>query len=47
MFQHITKPTRFREGNESSILDLILTNEETMVDEIEYLTGPGSSDHIC
>ena len=25
-FQHILDPTRYREGNESSVLDLILTN---------------------
>ena len=40
-FQHILNPTRYREGNESSVLDLILTNEEEMVTDIKYLPGLG------
>ena len=45
-FQHILNPTRYREGNESSVLDLILTNEEEMVTDIKYLPGLGKSDHL-
>ena len=45
-FQHILNPTRYREGNESSVLDLILTNEEEMVTNIKYLPGLGKSDHL-
>ena len=29
------------------VLDLILTNEEEMVDNVTYLHGLGKSDHIC
>ena len=45
--QHVTEPTRYRLGTEPHILDLILTNEEEMVDNIAYLHGLGKSDHIC
>ena len=45
-FQHVTKPTRYQEGNESSVLDIIFTNEEDMVTDIEFLSGLGKSDHL-
>ena len=44
--QHITKPTRYREYVSPSILDLVLTNEENMIDKTEYLPGLGKSDHV-
>ena len=28
-------------------MDLIFTNEESMVNDVKYLPGLGSSDHIC
>ena len=31
LFQHVQSPTRAREGHQSNILDLILTNESTMI----------------
>ena len=43
----MTKPTQYRLGTEPHILDLILTNEEEMVDNIAYLHGLGKSGHIC
>lgn len=46
LFQHVVKPTRYREGQTPHILDLVLSNEEGMVSEIEYLPGLGSSDHV-
>ena len=46
LFQHIKQPTRFRSGQEPSILDLVLTNEENMVNNIIYSPGLGKSDHI-
>ena len=42
--QHVHKPTRFRD-NQASTLDLIFTNEELDVKNIEVLPGLGSSDH--
>ena len=44
--QHVTKPTRIRTGNEPSVLDLIFTNEEDMVSELDYLSSIGKSDHL-
>ena len=46
LFQHATKPTRFR-GEQESCLDLIFTNEEGMIDEVYELPPLGKSDHVC
>ena len=46
LFQHVTEPTRFREGFSPSLLDLILTNEEGMVTSLDYCPGLGKSDHV-
>ena len=46
LFQHVIKPTRIRENNEPSILDLIFTNEEEMVSDIQYESSLGKSDHL-
>ena len=45
-FQHARAPTRFR-GEQSSCLDLIFTNEESMVEEVLELPPIGKSDHVC
>ena len=49
LYQHITKPTRIRHGQETSILDLVITNEEGMVEDMEYISQLGKIDHtvIC
>ena len=44
--QHIKEPTRYREGQASSLLDLVLTNEEGMVSDLRHLAPLGSSDHV-
>ena len=44
--QHIMKPTRIRQGQEPSILDLVITNKEEMIKDLEYLRPLGKSDHI-
>ena len=46
LFQHVKQPTRFRNGQEPSILDLVLTNEELMVNNMTYSPGLGKSDHL-
>ncbi|MEW8547739.1 MAG: hypothetical protein AB2693_29880, partial [Candidatus Thiodiazotropha sp.] len=46
LFQHVKQPARFRTGQEPSILDLVFTNEENMIDNIEYFSGLGKSDHL-
>ena len=44
--QHVTQPTRFRDNQNDSCLDLIFTNEELMTDSLEYLPSLGASDHL-
>ena len=46
LFQHITCPTRYREGDIPNPLDLVLTNEEGMLSNLQYLPGLGKSDHV-
>jgi len=45
--QLVSQPTRFRPGTEPHLLDLLLTNEASMVESIEYCSGLGKSDHVC
>ena len=44
-YQHVTKPTRARIDHEPHILDLLLTNEEGMLSDLEYYSPLGKSDH--
>lgn len=46
LYQHVENPTRFRLGDTPHTLDLIMSSEEAMVKNLEYLPGLGSSDHI-
>ena len=46
LVQHVTQPTRFRFGETLNILDLILTNEEGMVENLYQESGLGKSDHV-
>ena len=47
LFQHVTEPTRYREGDRSNTLDLILSSEEGMVCDLNYHPLLGESDHVC
>ena len=47
LHQHVCNPTRYREGQEPSLLDLILTTEEGMIQSLEHNPGLGESDHEC
>ena len=47
LFQHITEPTHYRPITVANTLDLIFTNEDGMINSVEYLPGIGSSDHVC
>ncbi len=47
LFQHITEFTRYRKGHNSSLLNLILTNEECLMNDILYLPPLGKNDHVC
>ena len=44
-FQHITEPTRQRGTDTPSTLDLIFTNEEHMIEDINIEAPLGNSDH--
>ena len=44
LYQHVTVPTRFR-GNDRSTLDLILTQEEEDIKNINVFQPIGNSDH--
>jgi Reverse transcriptase (RNA-dependent DNA polymerase)/Endonuclease-reverse transcriptase len=46
LIQLVNKPTRYRENNEPSLLDYIMTNDETLITEIKYSAPIGKSDHI-
>ena len=46
MYQHVKENTRYRAGSEPSLLDLLLTNEENMVNSVSYMPGLGKSDHM-
>ena len=45
LYQHVCNPTRYREGQEPSLLDLILTNEEGIVYDLLHKPGLADSDH--
>ena len=45
LYNHTKAPTRFRLPDVPSLLDLILTNDELMVENVEYHPPLGRSDH--
>ena len=42
----MNEPAMFREDQASSLLDLVLSNEELMVTDMQSLPGLSSSDHV-
>ena len=47
LHQHIIRPTRYRYGQEPSLLDLVFTNEEEMLTNLIHNPAVGESDHEC
>lgn len=45
LFQNIMEPTRQRGSDAPSLLDLVFSNEENMIDKIEFMSPLGKSDH--
>ncbi|KAH3725494.1 hypothetical protein DPMN_051338 [Dreissena polymorpha] len=41
----MTEPTRWRGSNDPSVLDLIITADENAIEEIEFQSPLGKSDH--
>ena len=44
-YQHILEPTRGRIGQKPSCIDLVFTNENKMINTVQYLSPLGKSDH--
>ena len=45
LFQHVTEPTRRRGNDNPSLIDLILSDEQMQISEVEYHAPLGKSDH--
>ena len=45
LLQMVNKPTRRRDGQTPNILDLVLTNNEALISDVNHLTPLGKSDH--
>lgn len=45
LIQKVTKPTRHREGQRSTLDDLVLVSEDNLISDIKYLNPVGKSDH--
>ena len=45
MSQHVTDPTRGRGSNDPNVLELILSNDEDIIGDVENLNQLGRSDH--
>ena len=46
MYQHITEPTRYREGNRPTLDDLLFSSYENNISELMYEAPLGKSDHV-
>ena len=46
LVQHVLKATRYRQGVRPSTLDVVLSNEEGLVQNLTYLPPVGNSDHV-
>ena len=45
--QHVEEPTRYRFGQNPSLVDLVISSEEDLVSDIKHLDPIGKSDHLC
>ena len=45
--QHVSEPTGYIPGQRPSILDLVFTSNPDSIDEVQYHTPLGCSDHEC
>lgn len=43
--QHVLEPTRWRGNDTPHVLDLVISNNENMIDDVQYLAPLGKSDH--
>ena len=47
LYQHVREFTRHRTGQSSSLLDYVFTDDEYVIDKLNYTTPLGKSDHVC
>lgn len=47
LIQHVAEPTQFREGQASSLLDLVITDRAVTITRLNYEAPIGKSDHVC
>ena len=47
LFQHVNEPTRIRQGESPSLIDLVFTNEEDLASNLSDLPPLRNSDYIC
>jgi len=47
LVKHVTKCTMHRQGQQSSLLDLVFSSDPNFIDEVSNLSALGSSDHDC
>ena len=47
LVQHVTNCTRHRQGQQSSLLDLVLSSDPNYIDEVSNLSALRNSDHDC
>ena len=45
LHQHVTTPTRGRGSDTPNLLDLVMTNDEQMINDIDHMSPLGKSDH--
>ncbi len=45
LYQHVNQPTHFRSDQQPTLIDLIFTNDDAMVSDIQYLQPIGLSHH--
>ena len=46
LLQHVTKPTRYRDDQQPTLDDLILTSDDHTINNLKYKPHLGNSDHI-
>ena len=47
LYQHVTEPTHYRGSQNPTLIDLVFSNEEAMVQNIRHEQPVGKSHHVC
>jgi len=47
LYQNVNHWTRYRPGQQPSLLDYVFTDEDNLIEDIKYTAPLGRSDHIC